>query len=417
MPRPTLRTIIIRCAFTAVVLPGSVVHAQSWKDRVKSAAQRGATEAAVRRAEDAARKGTDKSIDAAVGGAMGAAGIADPKAKDAKPAAGTSTSNGSPTAAAGGAGPANAANAFANYDFVPGTRPLYIDDFTSDAVGDFPKRLKWENGNYEVVEHEGARWMRATTFGWFSIPLPEVLPERFTLEMQVVAPSGWVQEVHFGAKSSAAAQSHVALAPDLGGVKVAGMPTMSQPAQRYDGRPIPLRVMADGQHVKVFMGETRVANIPQVDLGRERAIRVGVSASATSPVLIGNVRVMAGGKALYDALSESGRVATQGILFATNSDALLDESTPTLKEIAAMLAAHEALALTIEGHTDNVGAAAANQALSERRAAAVKAALVARFNVNADRLTTQGFGAAKPAAPNVTAEGRAANRRVELVKR
>lgn len=415
MPRPTFRTLIIRCALTAVVLPASVVHAQSWKDRVKSAAQRGATEAAARRAEDAARKGTDKSIDAAVGGAMGAAGIADPKAKDARPTAATTST--AATAGASAAAPANAANAFANYDFVPGTRPLYVDDFTLDAVGDFPKRLKWENGNYEVVEHEGSRWMRATTFGWFSIPLPEMLPERFTLEMNVIAPSGWVQEVYFGAKSRGTAQSHVVLAPDRGGVKVDGMPTMSQPAQRYDGRPIPLRVMADGQHVKVFMGETRVANIPQVDLGRDRAIRVGVSASASSPVLIGNVRVMAGGKALYDALSESGRVATQGILFATNSDALLDESTPTLKEIAAMLASHDALSLTIEGHTDNVGAAAANQALSERRAAAVKAALVGRFDVNADRLATQGFGAAKPAAPNVTAEGRAANRRVELVKR
>lgn len=82
-----------------------------------------------------------------------------------------------------------------------------------------------------------------------------------------------------------------------------------------------------------------------------------------------------------------------------------------------MLKAHPELTLTIEGHTDNAGAAAANQTLSEARAAAVKQALVRTYKVDDARLATQGFGATKPAAANTTAEGRAANRRVELVKR
>ena len=109
-------------------------------------------------------------------------------------------------------------------------------------------------------------------------------------------------------------------------------------------------------------------------------------------------------------------MATQGILFATGSDVIRPESTPTLKEIAAMLSEHPDLKLTIEGHTDNVGADAANLALSEKRAAAVKATLVSQFGVSGDRLTTKGLGATKPSAPNTTAEGRQTNRRVELVK-
>jgi outer membrane protein OmpA-like peptidoglycan-associated protein len=411
MPRlHALRAVIVPCALATLLVPAAA-HAQSWKDRVKSAAVRGATDAATRKAEEAARTGTEKSIDAALTAAGEKAGalVAEKAGTDAK-------ADGKAAAPAVAGAGKSSAEAWANYDFVPGTRPLFVEDFANDNVGDFPKRLKWENGNYEVVEHLGARWMRATTFGSFSIPLPEVLPERFTLELEMIAPNGWGQEIHFAPKASGV-KHRVSISRERGGVYVDGNGTLGAPAERYVDTPIPVRVMADGQHVKVFMGQTRVANIPQVDLGRDRAIRFSVSAEAKHPMLIGNVRVMAGGRALYDAIAASGRVATQGIRFATSSDALLGESTPTLKEIAAMLKAHPQLALTIEGHTDSAGSAAANQRLSEQRAAAVKAALVSSYGVDAARLTTQGFGASKPVMPNSTDEGRAANRRVELVKR
>jgi outer membrane protein OmpA-like peptidoglycan-associated protein len=80
-----------------------------------------------------------------------------------------------------------------------------------------------------------------------------------------------------------------------------------------------------------------------------------------------------------------------------------------------MLTEHPDLSLTIEGHTDNVGDAQANVALSSKRAEAVKSYLVGK-GVSADRLSTKGLGATKPAAPNTTAEGRQQNRCVELVK-
>ena len=80
-----------------------------------------------------------------------------------------------------------------------------------------------------------------------------------------------------------------------------------------------------------------------------------------------------------------------------------------------MLKEHADLKLVIEGHTDNVGDAAANQALSEKRAAAVKAYLVGK-GVDASRLESKGLGATKPKVSNDTPEGRQTNRRVELVK-
>ena len=73
-----------------------------------------------------------------------------------------------------------------NYDFVPGTRVLYYNDFSEDVVGNFPKRLGFKVGNMEVAELDGQRYLRATAPSVFTIPLPEVLPARFTIEMDVI---------------------------------------------------------------------------------------------------------------------------------------------------------------------------------------------------------------------------------------
>ena len=81
------------------------------------------------------------------------------------------------------------------------------------------------------------------------------------------------------------------------------------------------------------------------------------------------------------------------------------------------MADHPAWALSVDGHTDNIGGDAYNLDLSKRRAAAVKQALVSRFKIADTRLATSGFGASRPKATNATLEGRAQNRRVELVKK
>jgi len=91
------------------------------------------------------------------------------------------------------------------------------------------------------------------------------------------------------------------------------------------------------------------------------------------------VRIAAGGRDLYDALARDGRVATQGILFAVDSDVIRPESTPRLKAIGDMLTRHKDLRLSIEGHTDADGEDTHNLDLSKRRAAAVKAFPVATY--------------------------------------
>lgn len=119
---------------------------------------------------------------------------------------------------------------------------------------------------------------------------------------------------------------------------------------------------------------------------------------------------------LATALSSSGAVAIRDILFDTGKATIQAASAGTLAMIADVLKADPDLALEIQGHTDNVGSAATNLALSKERAAAVKAALVTA-GIEDTRLTTNGFGDTQPVADNSTDEGRARNRRVELVKK
>jgi len=117
----------------------------------------------------------------------------------------------------------------------------------------------------------------------------------------------------------------------------------------------------------------------------------------------------------FDAISKSGRVAVYGINFDTGKATIRPDSEKVLQEIGRLALAHPELKLVIEGHTDNVGAPAANRKLSEERAAAVKAWLVAKGAKSA-QLATAGFGDTKPVADNGSDAGRASNRRVELAR-
>lgn len=118
---------------------------------------------------------------------------------------------------------------------------------------------------------------------------------------------------------------------------------------------------------------------------------------------------------IYDALAKQGRIALN-ILFDTNKATIKPESQAIVAQVVDMLKAHPELGIAVEGHTDNVGAPAANKALSDQRAKAVMAA-IAKQGIAATRLTAAGFGQERPVADNATEDGRAKNRRVELVRR
>jgi OmpA-OmpF porin, OOP family len=324
--------------------------------------------------------------------------------------------------------------AWANYDFVPGEKVLFREDFSRDRVGNFPRRLEFLNGNAEVVSWNDGRWLRVTEWVAFAVPLPEVLPERFTLEFQVTLP--WWGMIVYGGPDGALGEGEVAawnkrhhfLKLDCCEVGVSGPGGEGGSVKDarglfdvgdagIDGRLFDVRIQVDGRYIKMYLDEQRLANIPNADFKRTNKLHFEVRASSQNAVMFGNLSINAGGLDMYDALMADGRVVTQGILFDIDSDRLRPESTPTLREIAEMLRAHPDLKISIEGHTDSSGDAARNQSLSERRAAAVQQYLTGTAHIAADRLGSHGFGSSRPVAENETPEGRQQNRRVELVRR
>jgi OmpA-OmpF porin, OOP family len=125
--------------------------------------------------------------------------------------------------------------------------------------------------------------------------------------------------------------------------------------------------------------------------------------------------VTADASSLKDEIEKTGHVAVYGIHFDTGKAVILLDSEAALSQVVTLLQQDPALKLLVGGHTDNQGNAAANQALSEKRAQAVVAWLTAH-GVDPSRLKAQGFGQTKPVADNSTDDGRTKNRRVELVK-
>lgn len=126
--------------------------------------------------------------------------------------------------------------------------------------------------------------------------------------------------------------------------------------------------------------------------------------------------VVADAASFRDGLKATGHVAVEGIYFDTAKAVVKTESTPALQEVAKLLAADPSLKLWVVGHTDSVGAVDANMKLSQARAEAVVTALTTMHGVAAARLKGYGVGPLAPVASNDAEEGRAKNRRVELVK-
>ena len=126
--------------------------------------------------------------------------------------------------------------------------------------------------------------------------------------------------------------------------------------------------------------------------------------------------VVASAELFQSGLKATGHVEVPGIFFDTGKSALKPESDAALAEIAKLLKANPALKVFVVGRTDNVASLELNTALSQARAEAVAQALVAKHGIAAARLVGRGVGPLAPVASNDTEDGRARNRRVELVK-
>jgi OmpA-OmpF porin, OOP family len=321
---------------------------------------------------------------------------------------------------------------FSKFDFIPGEKVIFYDDFSQDAVGDFPA-LWFSNGSGEVVtlNNYPGKWMQITAGGCYYPERDLQTTDNFTVEFDLIPGSENFEVGFFLVAGDIKDPSEGGAIPGKAGVKtsITGYNTYYSSyfngAYALDGNKdiilngnekMHLSYWVQKQRLRIYINEVKVIDSPRLmPVGYKYNMLRFEMGDETKPY-IANFRVAAGLPDTRNKLITEGKLVTYGIYFDVNKDVVKPESYGTLKDIAAVLNEVPDVKVKIYGHTDSDGEDAANLDLSKRRAASVKAELANSFGVNADRLETDGLGETKPVAPNDTPVNKALNRRVEFIK-
>ncbi len=298
-------------------------------------------------------------------------------------------------------------------DFVPGDKVLFVDSLKGEQLGEFPSKWDLKGGVVEVMEMDGMNLIGIVKSQSEIMPLMKTkayLPAHFTLEFDVYFHNqgNEAYTLHFDNSKMNATIRNDAI--NYGGYLVRSEKLKAAATWRH------VSVSFNQRAYKVYLNGERLVNEPNLTQAPKSFSFSALSHNARSEkyAMIANVRLAEGGMPLYDRLLTDGRFVTNDIHFDYNKATIQTESMPIIQQLAAMLKEHPEVALKIEGHTDSDGSANYNLELSQKRAEAVKAALV-KAGVEAQRLSTGGYGASKPVASNDTDAGKAQNRRVEFV--
>lgn len=328
---------------------------------------------------------------------------------------------------------------YSKFDFVPGDKQLFFDDFSREFVGDFPS--KWNtNGTGELVTLNGSeKWLELKSGSTY---IPDVtLPEEYTIEFDVLTKG-------IDDKTSSTSYLKTKLSGNNQFSRSGDRASISIPFVQYIARGVSVSSHVKGKrilyntvsadirsevlekmHISIAVNKKRVRywinEKKYIDLPRMLAEKSPTDylkfdikglVDGKDRVFIGNIKVAEGGVDLRRQLIESGKFSTNGILFASGSDKIEPQSYGIIRQISQALQQEQSMKLNIIGHTDADGADDVNMKLSKKRADAVKKALVTTYNIDASRLQTEGKGESAPIGDNKTTAGKAKNRRVEFIK-
>ena len=346
--------------------------------------------------------------------------------------------------------------AYGKFDFVQGEKVIAQEDFSQDAIGDFP--AKWNtNGTGELVTLDGqpGKWLK---FGPESIIYPEFvtnLPENFTVEFSVastkplsfysgafnfffaplVNPSknymvwkrfgrdrnnGVLIAIHPQAAGVGGQGQKFLITYDETGEEIINNRTDFPDFNDETKNVVKVSIWRQKQRLRVYVNETKIWDIPKAFSPASKYNFFGFSTDGyhgkEDAYFLSNIRVAVGAPDTRHKFLELGKYSTTGIKFDVNSDKIKGESYGTLKDFAAVMTENPDVKVKIVGHTDSDGDDVSNLTLSKKRADAVKAALNKEFGIDNSRMETEGKGETQPAEANTSAEGKANNRRVEFIK-
>jgi len=312
---------------------------------------------------------------------------------------------------------------YTKYDFVPGNKVIFYDDMKDDEEGEFPYRWNLDRGVYEVVRLGEEFWIMCTNEGSIRPKMPDApLPPQYTVELEFYDSGPEFSANCFDIYWVDSNGQNIAVFEEYGGhtvLKIRGKQLANKILSSKLTKGVhTIRIMATKRSIKCYVDEERVANVPKVENFNPVGFRLYQRPynDPKNPTLFRGFRFAEGGKSMREQLDETGKIITHGILFDTDSYTIKAESFKTLREIGKLLQDDPDLRLSIEGHTDSDGSDEHNLTLSQNRANSVRDYLIATYNIKPDHLEAKGWGESKPIDTNKTAEGKANNRRVELVK-
>lgn len=342
------------------------------------------------------------------------------------------------------------------FDFIPGEKLLYTEDFSQDAIGELP--LSWNTtGKGEVVTVEGlsGKWTKMYQNSLYLTGNKTEFSKNFTVEFDLLLAFSYKSHtlplLTFGIlASSELATTENELMTDYskyqstelmlrpGYKSTASYATVTSFVERRDyyksadqeldgfddnyNKVIHIAMQIQESRLRIWINSDKVFDIPKAlatqYVFNQLFFKIHNSGYQENEIgfYLGNIKVATGIPDTRHKLMEEGTFSTTGILFNINEATLQPASYAVIREIAAVLKANPSVRISITGHTDSDGADAANLSLSQKRAATVKDVLVNEFAIDAARIETDGKGESKPVADNKTKEAKAANRRVEFIK-
>ncbi|MGW9683975.1 OmpA family protein [Flagellimonas sp. 2504JD1-5] len=406
-------------------------------------AERAAERTIERRVESETAKKTDQALDSIL--EPGSKGKKNPKTPEntENPANTGNDSGQSPNTGSPNASGAKTIQVYSKFDYVPGDKQLFFDDFSYDFIGDFPSRWNTNAGGELVTLGDSPqKWLELKSgFNIYYIPDVPQLPEEYTIEFDLAA-------VGLDNKTSSTAKVAVTLSDDDKFKAGSNNAYAEIPFCQYAAigvtvqnningkREIRSTVKADLRDVvlnnphisiavnklrfRLWVNEVKYLDVPRLVAPGSVIHTVKFHANGfkdgKEKVFISNLKVAEGGVDLRRKLISEGKISTNGILFDSGSANIQPQSMGIIRQISQVLMQEKGMKLKIVGHTDADGSDENNMKLSQNRAEAVKNALVSVYGISADRLVSEGKGELEPVGDNNTPDGKAQNRRVEFIK-
>ena len=411
------------------------LHAQSWIENMGNRVKDKAVEKVEERIENKAGEAVDKGLDEIENTVTGKSKSTDEEASDEETTTPAQTKKTTPPAQA------NAPTLMSNtkYDFVPGDKILYFEDFAQDAVGDFPA-LWTTNGGGEV------KTLNLASGNWFHMNKEDAVycytksiafPQNFIMEFDVIPDGNFsngytitfyedpenvelTDDLYPGTKGL-----HISF--DEGTWYTKGYHNEMDAGGWIEGQSTTKPVVygqvnhviiwVQNRRVRMYHQGAKVLDMPTNIHAGCKFNRFRFSGWSTySTPYVSNLKITTATPDMRSKLLTEGKLVTYGIYFDVNKDVVKAESFGTISEIAQTLKENPTVRIKIIGHTDSDGDDAKNLDLSRRRALSVKNTLVNQFGIDASRIQTDGKGETEPLAPNTTSESKAKNRRVEFIK-